>query len=71
MSVSVAAATNAYHGSPSTTTITMVTRVREPNDGKLSPIAYVSTLAVSAPATAARNAEMQKTTTRITLTLTP
>src|SRR5579875_2292222 len=71
MIVSPAAARNAYHGSPHTTTITMVTMVRELNDGKLSPIAYVSTLAVSAPATAAMNAEMQKTSTRITLTLTP
>src|ERR1700733_14873106 len=34
MSVSVAAATNAYHGSPSTTTITLVTRGSEPNEGR-------------------------------------
>ena len=71
MIVSPAAATNAYHGSPSTTAITMVTSVRELNEGNSSPIAYVLTLAVSAPATAAMNAEMQKTTTRIMLTLTP
>ena len=71
MIVSPAAATNAYQGSPRTTAITMVTSTRELNEGNSLPIAYVLTLAVSAPATAAMNAEMQKTSTRITLTLTP
>lgn len=61
----------AYQGSPMMTTMTTTTRVIELNDGKLSPRAKVFTLAVNAPAMAAMKAEMQKTTTRMTLTFNP
>ena len=64
-------AMNAYHGSPTTITTTSATSVSELNDGKLLPIANVYRLAVSAPEIAAMNAEMQKTITRVTLTLSP
>ena len=71
MRVNPAAPMKAYHGSPMTTTMTTTTRVIELNEGKLSPRANVFTLAVSAPAIAAMKAEMQKTTTRMTLTFNP
>src|SRR5215510_8193389 len=67
----LAAARNAYHGSPATITVTSATNVKELNDGKLLLIAYVNKLAVKAPEIAAMNAEMQNTRTLVTLTVRP
>src|SRR5690349_6895713 len=71
MSSSAAAAVTAYHGTPPTTGNTSATTTSELNAGNDVPLMDPTKPAYNAPKMPARNAEMQKTMTRVRLTVVP
>src|SRR3954447_25629187 len=68
ITVIAAAAAKAYHGAPTKKSRSTANRVSELNDEKTLDVAKPNRLASSAPAIAAKKAEMQKTSRGVVLT---